>query len=309
MPYIFGPVPSRRLGLSLGVDLVEAKTCTYDCLYCQVGRTTRKILEPDVLVPVEDVQEDLERSLEGITPDIITFSGSGEPTLHSEIHRVIDFIRSITDTKIAVLTNGSLLWREEIRRRILKADIIMPTLSSASEKTYRAVHAPHQDLHLNTVINGLRLLRKDYRGNLHLEIVLLKGYNDSDEEIEALREVIGRIEPDKIQLNTVVRPPADPRAISLDRQRLEEIKNFLGKNTGIIADIPPKQRHQFYDSMTKAVLEMAKRRPVRELDVARVLDIPPEEAGRIIKGLMIKGALHREEHRGEVYYLGAGSSR
>lgn len=307
MPYVFGPVPSRRLGLSLGVDLVTPKTCSYDCLYCQVGRTTRKIIKPGALVPIEDVQRELKRSLEGITPDIITFSGSGEPTLNSEIHRVIDFIKSLTDTKIAVLTNGSLLWREEIRKRILGADIIMPTLSSASEKTYRAIHSPHQDLQLHDVVDGLRHLRKDYRGNLHLEVVLLKGYNDSDEDIEALQEVIDRIEPDKIQLNTVVRPPADPRALSLDRQRLEEIKNFLGVNAEVIADIPPKQRQQFYDSLTKAVLEMAKRRPVRELDVARVLDISSGEAGRIIKGLMIKGVLRREEHRGEVYYIGAGS--
>lgn len=308
MSYVFGPVPSRRLGLSLGVDLVTPKTCTYDCLYCQVGRTTRKILEPGALVPMEDVQGELKRSLEGITPDIITFSGSGEPTLNSEIHLAIDFVKSFTETKIAVLTNGSLLWREEVRKKILKADIIMPTLSSAFERTYRAIHAPHRDLHLNTVIEGLRLLRRDYKGNLHLEIVLLKGYNDSDEEIEALREVIGGIGPDKIQLNTVVRPPADSRALSLDRQRLEEIKIFLGVKAEVIADIPPKQRRQSYDSRADAVLEMAKRRPIRELDVAGVLDISPEEAGRIIKGLTVKGVLRREEHRGEFYYIGAGSA-
>ncbi len=306
MAYVFGPVPSRRLGLSLGIDLVALKTCSYDCLYCQVGRTTRKILEPGPLVPFEEARKELGETLEGITPDIITFSGSGEPTLNSEIHLVIDFIKSLTETKIAVLTNGSLLWREEVRRRILKADIIMPTLSSVFEGTFNAIHRPHSDLRLCNIIEGLRLLREEYDGNLHLEVVLLKGLNDSEQEIEGLREVLDQINPDKVQLNTVVRPPADSRALSLDRQRLEEIETFLGEKAEIIADISPGRKQQACGSITNRVVEMAKRRPVREMDVASVLNIPANEAGRVLKGLAVKGVLRRETHGQEVFYVSIG---
>ncbi|MFZ7112818.1 MAG: radical SAM protein [Desulfatiglandales bacterium] len=308
MPYVFGPVPSRRLGLSLGVDLIPPKTCTYDCLYCQVGRTTRKIIEPGPLVPVEQVRQELAQTLRGITPDVITFSGSGEPTLNAQIHLVIDFIRGLTDTKIAVLTNGSLLWRNEVRERILRADIIMPTLCSVFEKTYKSLHNPHRDLQLGRIVEGMERLREDYRGKLFLEVVLLKGYNDSDREIEALRKAVGRIKPDKVQLNTVVRPPMDARAISLDRQRLEDIKTFLGEGAEIIADVSPKHRLQRHASMTDMVLEMAKRRPVRESDVAGVLGVSSEEAGRVLKGLRVKGMLRLEEQGGDTYYVVTGSS-
>lgn len=303
MAYIFGPVPSRRLGLSLGVDLLPPKTCTYECLYCQVGRTTRRIIEPAPLVPLGDVLEDLRESLDKVTPDIITFSGSGEPTLHSGIDRVIDFVRGVTETRIAVLTNGSLFWRKEVRGRVLKADIIMPTLSTVFEETFRAIHRPHPDLHSAGIIEGLKCLREEYRGELFLEVLFVTGYNDSDREIEGLRGVIERISPDRIQLNTVVRPPADSRALSLDRRRLEEIKIFFGEKAEIIADIPPKGRERHYDSAWIAALEMAKRRPVRVQDVAASLNLPADEAEKLVKGMMLKGTLRQEEHAGEVYYV------
>lgn len=302
MSYIFGPVPSRRLGLSLGVDLLPAKTCSYDCLYCQAGRTTRKIIEPGPLVPVDEVLEELRKILEKVAPDIITFSGSGEPTLHSQIGRLIEAVKGITATRIAVLTNGSLFWKEEVRRRVLKADVVMPTLSTVFEDTYRAVHRPHGDLRLSWNIEGLKCLRQDYKGDLFLEVVFLKGYNDSDREIEGLKEVIGQISPDKIQLNTVVRPPSDAKALALDRKRLEEIKSFLGKKAEIIADVPPRKRGQQYESVTNALLEMTKRRPIRALDAANSLNLAAEEAERLLKGMLVKGALQKEEHGGEVYY-------
>ena len=136
MSYVFGPIPSRRLGLSLGIDLVPFKTCTYDCLYCQVGRTTRQSLEIESFVPVTEVLEELERKIEECTPDAITFSGSGEPTLSRDIERVIAFVKDRTDTKTVVLTNGSLLWREDVRKAISKADMIMPTLTRGKPRSH-----------------------------------------------------------------------------------------------------------------------------------------------------------------------------
>ncbi len=303
MAHIFGPVPSRRLGLSLGVDLVPLKTCTYNCLYCQVGRTNRQSLKIESFFPVTEIFEELEKKLQICRPDAITFSGSGEPTLSSDIDRVISFVKERTDTKTVVLTNGSLFWREDVRHRISGADIIMPTLTTVFDETFRLIHEPHADLDLNTIVEGLKSLRRTYKGNLFLEVVLLAGFNDSEKELEGLKSMIDQVSPDKIQLNTVVRPPSDPRAISLDIERLEEIKSLFGEKAEIIAQTPLKHTRGEDDTVNAMILEMAKRRPVRARDVANVCDIPLEEADSLIKGLVVKGALRQQEHESEVYYM------
>jgi wyosine [tRNA(Phe)-imidazoG37] synthetase (radical SAM superfamily) len=303
LAHVFGPVPSRRLGLSLGVDLIPFKTCTYNCLYCQVGRTTRQSLKIESFIPVTEILDELEKKLQICSPDAITFSGSGEPTLSSDIDRVISVVKEKTDIKTVVLTNGSLLWQEDVRHRISGADIIMPTLTTAFEETFRLIHQPHVDLDLDTIVGGLKSLRRTYRGNLFLEVVFLAGFNDSEKELEGLRSVIDQISPDKIQLNTVIRPPSDPRAISLDTKRLEEIKSLFGEKAEIIAQTPLRNRRWEDNAAYATILEMAKRRPVRARDVANVCDIPLEEAGSLIKGLVVKGVLRQQEHEGEVYYM------
>ena len=303
MTHVFGPVPSRRLGLSLGVDLVPPKTCSYDCLYCQVGKTTCLSVEPQAFVPLEAVMKELKQSLERMTPDVVTFSGSGEPTLHSGIGEAIAFVKAWSDLRVAVLTNGSLLWREEVRRRVLAADVIMPTLCTANEATYRRIHRPHPDLMLSRVIQGLKTLRKAYKGELDVEVVLLAGLNDSPEELDGLKKALTDINPDRIQLNTVVRPPADARAICLDRGKMEEVKTFFGEKAEIIAFTAPKQRDQHYESLSATVMEMAKRRPVRAVDVGHALGLCAEEVESLIKGLVVKGHLRSQVHQGEIYYL------
>ncbi len=302
MSYIFGPVPSRRLGLSLGIDLVPVKTCSYDCLYCQVGRTTGKILDPEAFVPVRTITEELEEKLEKIAPDTITLSGSGEPTLYSPMAQLISSIKQMTDIRIAILTNGSLFWNEEVRAGVLEAQIIAPTLSTVFEETYRAIHRPHADIESGMIIEGLKALRRDFRGFIFLEVVLLAGFNDSAREIEGLKRVIEEISPDKVQLNTVVRPPADSRAMSLDMVRLEEIKNFLGDKVEIIADIPPEQRRQIFESYEDTILETARRRPMRAVDLANVLNLPLEDVEGLLESLMGKGDLSVTGHGEETYY-------
>ncbi|MFC1824916.1 radical SAM protein [Thermodesulfobacteriota bacterium] len=306
MPYVFGPVPSRRLGLSLGIDLVPAKTCTYDCLYCQVGKTTSETLKTEPYVPLQDVIKELERHLEGANPETITLAGSGEPTLHSGIGQLITEIKGLSDIKIALLTNGSLLWQENVRERILGADIILPTLTSAFEATFRAIHRPHSDLRAESVIKGLKELRRIYRGLLFLEVMLLRGFNDSDREIEGLKRVINDISPDRVQLNTVERPPSDPKAQSLDKKRLEEIKNFLGDRVEIVAEAPFKPHRGRYQSVEGPIMEMTRRRPMRAIDIAQSLDLSLGDVEGIISGLVVKGALQERQHSREIYYLKAG---
>jgi wyosine [tRNA(Phe)-imidazoG37] synthetase (radical SAM superfamily) len=268
-----------------------------------VGRTTQKTVQTHAFVPIHKVLDELRKRLEIFTPDAITLSGSGEPTLYSEIDQVIASIKRITDIKIAILTNGSLFWQEEIRRRVSGADIIMPTLTTAFEETFTTIHRSHPELHLKSIIEGLRRLRQMYHGQILLEVFLLAGINDSEKELEGLKGVIHVLSPDKIQLNTVVRPPADRGAISLDMERLKEIRDFFGEKAEIIAEAPLKRKWGQHDSMVEGILEMAKRRPLRASDVATLFNMPLEEAEGVIKGLEVKGALRQQEHLGEVYYM------
>ena len=302
MKYIFGPVPSRRLGLSLGVDLIPPKTCSYDCLYCQIGETTSKTVEPSAYVPVEAVMAELDETLAKVKPDYVTFSGSGEPTLHVELGRLITYVKERSGAKVAVLTNGSLLCRREVREGLLKADAIMPTLSTVREETFRLIHQPHEDLNVPSLLDGLRSLKKSFRGQLLIEVMLLSGFNDSKEEIEKLKKAILEIAPDKVQLNTVVRPPASAKAIPLDRKKLEVIKRAFGECAEIIATAPVRDKQHFQGTLSAAVLEMARRRPVTVEDVEAALDASLHEVDRTVKALMKNGELCKQTHLGKDYY-------
>lgn len=304
MSYIFGPVPSRRLGLSLGVDLIPHKTCTFDCLYCEVGRTTNRTITSSPFAPVDEILRQLAGRLTECSPDVITLAGSGEPTLHSEIHHIITGIRELTDTRIAILTNGSLFWDDAVRKRVLSADLIMPTLSSAVSSTFQTIHRPHNDLTLDRIVDGLKQLRAEFDGLIYLEVILLAGINDTEEEMRALKPLIRKIQPEKIQLNTVVRPPADGRAKALDSKRLEEIKLFLGERAEIVVDIGGAQSAMARDTKGKGLLEMVRRRPLRPKDIANSMGLSIDEVESMVKGLLIKGYLRRQDHSGEVFYMG-----
>ncbi len=288
--------------MSLGVDLIPPKTCTYNCLYCQLGSTKNKTLVRKPYVETHEVMEELRRVLRKSDPDAVTLAGSGEPTLHSEIGEVIDQIKSITETRIALLTNGSLFWEDEVRQKVLHADIIMPTLSSASEETFRLIHRPAHGLDLARVVDGLRKLRKDYEGRLWLEVVLLAGINDSERELEGLRTLIQQLRPDRIQLNTVVRPPADARAMPVSRDRLDSIKAFFGRSAQVIADVSPAGKREGEGGVADALMDMVRRRPLRSVDIAKALGISIEDAQRLVKGLLMKGNIISQEHFGEIYY-------
>ncbi len=303
MVYVFGPVPSRRLGLSLGVDLIPRKTCTFDCLYCEVGRTTQKTIRPSEFYPAWEINQQVAEYLKSCSPDTITLAGSGEPTLNSAISEIIYSIREITDIPIAVLTNGSLFWIQEIRKRVTNADIILPTLSTGREEVFKTIHRPHPQLRLEDIITGLEKLREEYTGKIYLEVVLLKGINDGDLDIEILKQQIDRIRPDRIQLNTVVRPPADIMAKPLDMERLEEIKRFLGDKAEIISSAIAGKGGARTDTVVEKFLEMIKRRPLREVDLVAALDLPLKEIQGLIKGLLIKGIIRSYEHLGSTFYL------
>lgn len=301
---IFGPVPSRRLGRSLGVDPVPLKTCTYDCLYCQLGPSTNLTTQREPYVPTADIIEQLESWLKRRgSADYITLSGSGEPTLHSELGEIIGWIKSRTNTPVAVLTNGSLLWREDVRRDLEAADLLIPSLDAASPATFARVNRPCAGLSVEQVIEGLRATRSDFGGAVWLEVMLVAGMNDSPEELRALRTTIDSIEPDRVQINTVVRPPADAAARPLSPKSLERAKLMLGPWAEIVAPLPADYRGDQTAQVTaEDVVTMLQRRPCTTQDICGGLSIHPNEAAKYIAALLAQSRVATEHRDGQTYY-------
>ncbi|MHC4423584.1 MAG: radical SAM protein, partial [Planctomycetota bacterium] len=185
--YVFGPVPSRRLGRSLGVDIVPFKVCTLDCVYCQLGSTINKTIERKEYIPIEPVLAELKDRLDGgLQADFITVSGSGEPTLNSRLGELIDGIKKITDIPVAILTNGTLLYRGDVRADCAKADVVVPSLDAGDEETFRKINHPCSDISIEKLVSGLCAFRKEFAGQIWLEVFLAEDLNTNAEQITKL---------------------------------------------------------------------------------------------------------------------------
>jgi wyosine [tRNA(Phe)-imidazoG37] synthetase (radical SAM superfamily) len=239
MKYIYGPIKSRRLGLSLGLNLSRTKICDLDCIYCQWGSVGKTFLERKEYVSPDEVIAELKSWLknnpkEASALKFATFSGLGEPTLNTCIGELIDQVRKITGLKIAVITNSTLLGDPLVRRSILKADLIVPSLDAVDAEMFKQVDRPHPGVKLNEIIEGPVALRKEFSGLIWLEVMFVAGINDTPEHIQELNKVIKRINPDKIQINSPVRATAEKNVFPLEKSKLEKIKEIFGAKAEII---------------------------------------------------------------------------
>jgi len=301
MRYVFGPVPSRRLGLSLGVDLLVPKTCTMDCIYCECGPTTDCRAERGSFVDPNEVLRELETVLEkGPRLDFVTISGSGEPTLSSDLGTVIDGIRRLTDARIAVLTNAGLVTDPAVRAELARADVIVPSLDAVSPEVFQRVNRPHASLDPSTIVDGLVALRDEFSGEIWLETVIVAGVNDSDEEIARIADAVARIRPDRVQVNTVVRPPAYAGTEAVTSERLAEIATALGPTAEVIAS-PSGGAQRRIDDASKLVREMAARRPVTVQDVAEAVGMSLAESAKLLGAMTDAGVIEVVRH-GEMLY-------
>ena len=301
---VYGPVPSRRLGRSLGVDLVPFKNCSYDCIYCQLGRTTNKTVERKEYVPVADVLLEIERKLDsGTPPDYITLSGSGEPTLCSELQRVISGIKETTQIPLAVLTNGSLLWDRRIQENLLEADLVIPSLDAGDEAMFLYVNRPHPNITFEKMVNGLVEFRKRFSNKIWLEVFLLEGVTGKSSQVERIASHVKRIRPDKVQLNTVTRPPSEDFASPLSQERMQELAKMFGENAEVIADYGRVSRQKASVVSREDVLGLLKRRPCSLDDIAAGLAINRNEAVKHIQHLMDEGVIGAETRDKKVFYV------
>jgi wyosine [tRNA(Phe)-imidazoG37] synthetase (radical SAM superfamily) len=304
--YIFGPVPSRRLGLSLGLDLVPFKVCTLDCIYCQVGRTTDHRTERGDFVPVDDLIAELVATLPEVPrPDYITLSGSGEPTLNASLGEIIDRVRAVTDVPVAILTNATLLGDPAVRREAAKADLVVPSLDAGDEATYQAVNRPAAGLTLEGLVEGLVAFRDEFSGQLWLEVFFVRGVNDSDASIARIAALVERINPDRIQLNTATRPTADADVHPVSAEHLAEIAARLGSTAEVVASFKSRASQADVRIDDEQVLAMIRRRPVTAEDIAAGLGAHPNEVAKAVGHLLESGAVVRSDTGGKTYFKAA----
>lgn len=306
--YLFGPVPSRRLGMSLGIDLVPHKVCSLNCVYCECGRTTNLTTERKEYVPADEIFVELNRFLkDNPAPDYITFSGAGEPTLNSEIGKILNFIKkNYPKIPVAVLTNGTLLSNKQVRKELLKADIVLPSLDAATEHTFRKINIPEKTLNIDSYIQGIIDFRNEYSGKINLEIFIIPGYNDSTEELDKLKEAIIKINPDTVQLNTLDRPGTVKNIRTASNIELQKIVDYWNlKNVIIIASAPSRKKIKSYRKDTEsAILETISRRPCTLIDLSQILGKHINEVNKYLDVLESEKKITTiEQERGLFYKI------
>ncbi|MDW7773048.1 MAG: radical SAM protein [Desulfobulbaceae bacterium] len=325
MNHIFGPVNSRRLGRSLGIDILPRKICNFDCIYCEVGPTTRLVCERKEYVPTESILAEVEEYFSNpqaaAEVDVVTVTASGEPTLHSGLGRIIRFLKEKTGKPVAVLTNGTNLGNREVAAALSLADVVIPSLDTVLSTSFRKLNRPARCVDLDEMIEGLVRFSREYKGELWLEILLARGINDSDEDIAALIKVIRRMKLSRVQLNTVDRPPHEKFALPVSRDRLREVAGQLSTLAGLPRveiithgmsvfeqgrEVDAKKPHFSRpgdEQLIDDILQMLKRRPCTAADIDRTFFIGgPDKVEQLLEPLVHSGTIEKQHHGDKVYY-------
>ncbi len=309
--YVYGPVASRRLGRSLGVDLVPFKTCSYDCIYCQLGRTTRKTIERSEYLPIAPMLAELERKLAaGPAPDYITLAGSGEPTLNARIGELITGIKKLTSIDVAVLTNGSLLWMPDVRQELSQADLVLPSLDAGDRELFSRVNRPHAAIDFDTMIEGLIWFTQNFAKPVWLEVFLLADITGISSEVEKIAGLTQRIRPERVQLNTVSRPPCEQFAQSLTAEQLQAFTALFEVPTEVVSESPVHaSRSDAGSAVSDAdILALISRRPCTARGVAEGLGLHINEATKRLRDLCAQGNAIPARDSRDVFYQSTGGS-
>jgi len=319
MKYIFGPVNSRRLGRSLGVDLFTDKICTLNCIYCEVGPTVRLTCERDYYTPTEEILAELENffARRGNRADIdtVTVTASGEPTLHAGLGQILTFLREVVETRIALLTNGTTLDDAGVRREVGMVDVVVPSLDAVLPASFRKIDRPATCLDLERIVEGLVTFSREFTGQLWLEILFAEGINDTDDDVAALADAMARMRLDRIQINTVARPPLESFARPLPETRLREIGHFfqsrfpdlpvelLARGAPTTDEEPDLQHVVSVGERLEEIIEMLRRRPSTAADINKTFHLGgPEKVEQSLEPLVRSGQLCLRDYGGRKYY-------
>ncbi len=301
MMYVYGPVPSRRLGRSLGVSPIPPKTCSYTCVYCQLGRTTHLQTTRERFYPKEDILSEIVQHAKAHAPDFVTFVGDGEPTLCQDLGWLIRQTKAKLRVPTAVITNGSLLFRPDVRDDLAEADVVIPTLDAGNEKTFRAINRPHPEITFATMLQGLVEFRHGYAGNLWLEVMLVKGLNDSEKELRSINSAVQLIQPDRVYILTPIRPPAEPWVQPADPEEILKAQEIIGDAT-LVAGLEVGQfgLQEFTDAR-QAIVEIGSRHPLRRQQAIEIAQEFSEE--HVLTEMIERGELIHVTYKGEAYVL------
>lgn len=301
--YLFGPVPSRRLGRSLGIDVTPSKTCSFDCIYCQCGCTTRKTPLRSEFVPFEDVCAEINQWLAGDEEtDVITFAGSGEPTLYSRLGDLIAFIKEKTAVPVIVLSNGTLFHRQMVRDDLMGADIVKTTLSAWDEESFQRIHRPAPGITFDQLLAGARDFRREYSGTLWLEVFLMEGINSAPEQVQLIAAAAGQIGPDRIHLNTAVRPPTETDVLPVPENALQALCNLFTPTAEVIASFPSAAPAKPVEVSAGELAALIRRHPATADQLAAVCGSSAAAVEASLAPLIDAGRLQSETRDGVVWY-------
>ncbi len=303
--YIFGPVPSRRLGMSLGVDLMPHKTCSLNCVYCECGKTTHLTIKRDEYIPVELIKKELKDFLSGNPElDFITFSGSGEPTLHAGIGEIAEFISTdYPQYRSALLTNSTLFYQEGLIEQVASIDIIIASFDCATKKNFIKINRPHPALDLKKIIDGLICLRKSFSGQLWIEVFLVPDINDNEIELKKIKKILDNIKPDKIQINTLDRPGTENWVKPVDNELLTHANELLCGFEVIKDFTSEKNSSRLKKDNLKEFLSALKRRPCTDKDLSQILGINVTEVKNYLEPLIKSGKIKKKEMPRGTFYI------
>lgn len=306
--YLFGPVPSRRLGNSLGVDLVPRKVCSLNCVYCESGKTTRLTSNRLEYIPFDKIIRELEDYFANSPdPDYITFSGSGEPTLNKRIGDLIRFIKNKKPgIPVAVITNGTLLFDASLREELMPADLVLPSLDAASQEVFERINRPDPELEISSIIAGLTHFSHAFQGRIWLEVFILPGFNDSEKELLAIRDAIQLIAPERVQLNTLDRPGVQQGLRAASQAELQRVLSLWSLETAeIIATAPNRKKmDSFNKNVESSILSTLKRRPCTLDDLENMLGRTAMEINKYLDVLEAENKIsHVMQSRGIFYQV------
>lgn len=300
--YLFGPVPSRRFGRSLGVDLTPLKTCSFDCVFCQLGHTSHKTLDRRAYVPIADVRSELLHWREGGgAADYISLSGSGEPTLHTEFGDILTFIKKEFSIPAVLLSNSSLFWLAEVREAALSADIAKLSLSAWDSDSFRRINRPHPELEFDRCLEGLRSFRGAFRGKLWLEVFLVEGVNSSPDAVRKIAAVAETISPDEVHLNTVARPPAEKTVVAVSAAAMEEYAGLFRPRARVIAGFPTRCGEDVRAN-EDSILDLLRRRPCTSRQIADAFGMHINEVSKYTGDLVRARRIRTVWSGGEIYF-------
>ncbi len=303
MRHVFGPVPSRRLGYSLGVDIIPPKRCTYDCIYCQIGKTTNREIGRKSFYDAGLIADEVARKVGSTRVDVITFSGSGEPTLNSDLGTMIRKVKERVDTPVAVITNGSLLYERDVRSDLGEADMVLPSLDAVTQEVFQRINRPHPLLDISRIIEGLREFRAEYTKPVWLEIMLIKNINDDPDELKKMAEIVSTLNVDRIQLNTVTRPPSEESARRLEEEDLRAICRLFGPRCEVICSFERTGEIPAQADWTRIILETLRRRPLTLDDVVRTTSLSRLQAKTKLRAMEDEGLVRSYVLGDDLFYV------